>query len=164
MKNDDMRQKLVHLGNGAHALATQMLGSADDAADAVHEAFAAVLNRPEAYDSSKGSLKSWFMRVVHNRCIDQIRRRRPVDSNVGELVDPGMGPEQSLEIAQRDQVLRLALGQLRDDQRQIIVLRDYVDLSYAEIADVLDIAQGTVMSRLHRARLALKEELTRHDK
>jgi RNA polymerase sigma-70 factor (ECF subfamily) len=44
-------------------------------------------------------------------------------------------------------------------QREIIVLRDYMDLSYAEIADVLEIAPGTVMSRLHRARLALKEAL-----
>ena len=164
MKNENMRQRLVHLGNGAHALATQMLGSADDAADAVHDAFATVLKRPQAYDASRGSLKAWFLSVVHNRCIDQIRRRRPVDSGAGELVDPGPGPEQTLEIAERDQALRLALGKLRNDRRQIIVLRDYVDLSYAEIASVLDIAQGTVMSRLHRARLALKEELTRHDK
>ena len=162
MKNDDMRRELVHLGNGAHALATQMLGSADDAADAVHDAFVAALNRPEAYDASKGSLKAWFLRVVRNRCIDQIRRRRPAGSRVGELIDPGKGPEQSLEVAERDRELGEALGRLRNEQRQIIVLRDYMDLSYAEIAGVLDIAQGTVMSRLHRARLALKEELNCH--
>jgi RNA polymerase sigma-70 factor (ECF subfamily) len=51
------------------------------------------------------------------------------------------------------------LARLSAGQRQIIVLRDYMDLSYAEIADVLEIAQGTVMSQLHRARIALKEEL-----
>ena len=162
MKKDAMQQELIHLGNGAHALATQMLGSADDASDAVHDAFATVLGRPEAFDATKGSLKAWFLRVVRNRCIDQMRRRRPVDSGVGELADPGTGPEQSLEIAQRDLALRTALAQLRGEQREIIVLRDYMDLSYSEIAGVLGIAQGTVMSRLHRARLALKEELTRH--
>jgi len=54
------------------------------------------------------------------------------------------------------------LEKLSDGQRQIIVLRDYMDLSYAEIADALEVAPGTVMSRLHRARLALREELTRH--
>jgi len=161
MKTDDMRKELILLGNGAHALATQMLGSADDAADAVHDAFATVLHRPEVYDASKGPLKAWFLRVVRNRCIDLIRRRKPVDSNVGEQVHPGMGPEQRLEIAQRDESLRLALSNLRSDQRQIIVLRDYVELTYAGIADVLDIAPGTVMSRLHRARLALREELVR---
>ena len=164
MKNDEMRQELVHLGNGAHALATQMLGSPDDAADAVHDAFTTVLNRPEAFDASKGTLKSWFLRVVHNRCIDLIRRRRPESMDVGELIDPGTGPERTLEVAERDRELRQALDQLRDEQRQIIVLRDYIDLSYAEIANVLDIAPGTVMSRLHRARMALKEELSRHDK
>jgi RNA polymerase sigma-70 factor (ECF subfamily) len=163
MKNEAMRQKLTLLGNGAHALATQMLGSADDAADAVHDAFVTVLKRPQVYDASKGSLKTWFLSVVHNRCIDKIRRRRPLVSGQGQLIDPGLRPDQHLEIAERDRALKTALGALRNDQREIIVLRDYVDLSYAEITAVLDIAQGTVMSRLHRARLALKEELTRHD-
>lgn len=55
-----------------------------------------------------------------------------------------------------------ALASLSVEQREIIVLRDYIDLSYAEIADVLEIASGTVMSRLHRARMALKKELTSH--
>ncbi len=162
-----MRQQLVQLGNGAHALATQILGNADDAADAVHDAFAKVLRKPDAYDASKGPLKPWFLHVVRNRCIDLIRRRRPGDVNSGdvkfeELSDPGPGPANSLEIAQRDQTLQLALANLSSEHRQIVVLRDYMDLSYAEIANVLDIAHGTVMSRLHRARLALKEELTRH--
>lgn len=52
---------------------------------------------------------------------------------------------------------------LPSGQRQIILLRDYLDLPYAEIAQVLQIAPGTVMSRLHRARMALKEELEKFD-
>ena len=158
-----MRQQLVHLGNGAHALATQILGSPDDAADAVHDAFAVALSKPDAFDASKGSLKTWFFRVVHNRCIDLIRRRRPDDFDISELSDSGLGPEQILELSQRDAFLNKAIRQLKSEQRQIIVLRDYLDLSYAEIAIVLDLANGTVMSRLHRARMALKEELSRHD-
>ena len=118
MKSDDMRHQLAHLGNGAHALATQMLGSAEAAEDAVQDAFTSVLHRPDAFDASKGTLKSWFLTIVHNRCIDLIRRRRPEESDIAD----------------------------------------------AGIADVLGIAKGTVMSRLHRARLALKEELTRHGK
>jgi len=85
MKNQTMRQQLVQLGNGAHALATQMLGNADDAADAVHDAFAKVLKKPGAYDANNGLLKPWFLRVVRNHCIDLIRRRRPGDSAVEEL-------------------------------------------------------------------------------
>lgn len=162
MKNDDMRQELIQLRNGAHALATYMLGSPDDAADAVHDAFAIALKRPEAFDAGKTSLKTWFLCVVRNRCIDLIRRRRPLDEVTDELVDHSAGPEQLLELAQRDDEVQRALACLGTEQRQIVVLRDYMDLSYAEIAAVLGVAQGTVMSRLHRARMALKEELIRH--
>ena len=162
MKNQDMRNQLAQLGNGAHALAFQMLGNTDDATDAVQDAFVKVLNKPGAYNADTGPLAPWFFRVVRNRCIDLIRRRRPEDANAPELSDPGPGPENSLEGDQRNRLLKRALASLSDEQRQIIVLRDYIDLSYAEIADVLEIAGGTVMSRLHRARMALKEELTSH--
>lgn len=162
MKNQDMRNQLAQLGNGAHALALQMLGNTDEATDAVQDAFVKVLDRPGAYNADAGPLTPWFLRVVRNHCIDLIRRRRPEVAGTLELSDPGPGPEASLGSAQRTQLLKQALARLAVEQRQIIVLRDYMDLSYAEIAEVLEIAGGTVMSRLHRARLALKEELTRH--
>jgi len=162
MNNQDMRNQLVQLGNGAHALALQMLGNTDDATDAVQDAFVKVLNKPDAYDANTGPLAPWFLRVVRNHCIDMIRRRRPENAETLEPSDPGPGPEDSLEGAQRDQLLKRSLAKLSVEQRQIIVLRDYMDLSYAEIADVLEIAGGTVMSRLHRARMALKEELSNH--
>lgn len=159
MDKQDMRQDLAQLGGGAHALAIQILGNTDDAADAVHDAFETALTRPDAYDSQKGPLKPWFLRVVRNRCIDMVRRRRASDVAVDELVDPAVTPEEALRIDQRTQTIRHALASVPSDKREIIVLRDYLDLSYAEIADVLSIAPGTVMSRLHRARLALKEAL-----
>ena len=56
-----------------------------------------------------------------------------------------------------------AMSRLSAAQREIVVLRDYMGLSYAEIADVLDIPKGTVMSKLHRARQALRKELTDHE-
>lgn len=154
-----MQRELAHLGNGAHAFATQMLGSVDDAADAVHDALATALQRPDAWDASKGSLKTWFMRVVRNRCIDMIRLRKAGGDTTDELIDTALGPEEVLVIEQRDKALQIALSRLEASQRQIIVLSDYVGLSYREIANVLDVPAGTVMSRLHRARLALKKEL-----
>ena len=155
----DMQNELVNLGGGAHALAIQILGNPDDAADAVHDALAAVLSKPSAYDRKKGPLKPWFLRVVRNRCVDQIRRRRQADVPVEELIDNNATPEQALQNAQRDHGLNKALAAISPDQRQIVVLRDYLELSYAEIAEVQGIAKGTVMSRLHRARMALKEAL-----
>ena len=163
MKTGDMRQELEQLGGGAHALAIQILGNSADAADAVHDAFATALSKPDAFDSSKGKLKPWFLRMVRNRCFDMLRRRRPSDMPVDELVDAAATPEQALEMSQRDRGVRRALTSISSDQRQIIILRDYLDLSYSEIAGVLDIAQGTVMSRLHRSRLALKEVFDSYD-
>jgi len=157
-----MHQELAQLGNGAHALAIQILGNADDAADAVHDAFTRVLARPGAYRPDRGALKPWFLRIVRNCCLDMLRRRRPGTVDVESLTDSGTGPEQTLENSQRDRALQQALTRLPPEQREILILRDYLDLSYAEIADVLGIAHGTVMSRLHRARLALKEELIPH--
>ena len=154
-----MKQELAQLGNGAHALAMQILGNREDAADAVHDAFAAVLGKTDSYDRDRGPLKPWFLSVVRNRCIDRLRQRRPSGVDVEVLADSTARPDELAETGERDRQLRSALARLGPDQRQILVLRDYLDLSYAEIAAVLEVAPGTVMSRLHRARMALKTEL-----
>ena len=158
METIQMQRELVHLGNGAHALAIQILGNSEDAADAVHDAFATALARPESYDSRRGALKPWFLRV-RNRCIDLLRKRRPTGIDADLLADPGTAPDEQLENRQRDLSLKKALAAISPEKRQIVVVRDYLDLSYAEIAMVLDVAPGTVMSRLHRARMDLKKEL-----
>ena len=163
MQASDMKQELARLGNGAHALAIQIMGNRDDAADAVHDAFAVALSRPAAYDHSRGPLKPWFLRVVRNRCIDLLRQKRPSDPAVEQLADPESSPERAAVERQRDRQLRAALEKLPPERRQIVVLRDYLDLSYAEIAAVLDIAPGTVMSRLHRSRMMLKDLLEQID-
>mgnify|MGYP001815173333 FL=1 len=163
MKIDDMRNELAELGGGAHVLAVQILGNSDDAADAVQDALTTVLGRPSAYDARKGPLKPWFLRIVRNRCIDLLRRRRVTDGAVDDIADQGVTPERAAELDDRDRNLRQALAALDDAQRQIIVLRDYMDLPYAQIAEVLDVAPGTVMSRLHRARLALANEYRKYD-
>jgi RNA polymerase sigma-70 factor (ECF subfamily) len=159
MNTHDM-QHLLQLGNGAHALALQMLGNADDATDVVQDAIVKALRNRGGYDARTGPLAPWFLRVVRNGCIDLIRRRRPHDADIDALSEPGPGPQEMLELSQRDRELHAALARLSAEQRQIIVLRDYMDLSYAVIAEVLDVPQGTVMSKLHRARLALRKELT----
>jgi RNA polymerase sigma-70 factor (ECF subfamily) len=129
----------------------------------VHDAFETALSKPGSYDRRKGALRPWFLRVVRNRCIDMLRRRHGSDVPVDTLLDRGQMPDEALESAQTAATIQAALRSIPSDKRQIVVLRDYLDLSYAEIADVLDIAPGTVMSRLHRARMALKEALENHD-
>lgn len=160
MDKQQFQQELVALCDGAHVLAMQILGKREDALDVVQDAITSTLTRPEAYQAEKGPLKPWFLRVVRNRCIDLLRQIHPSDVSVEELQDNAANPEQTLALAQFDDILKHALEELTVDQRQIVVLRDYLNLSYAEIADVLDITSGTVMSRLHRSRLALKKILT----
>lgn len=163
MNTSEIKQELITLGGGAHALASQILGNPDDASDAVQDSFATVLGRPGAYDANKGPLKPWFLRVVRNRCLDLLRRRKPGDESIDVMPDKNATPEQAAEIAERDRELKRALQSISNDQRQIVILRDYLDLSYAEIAAVIDVAPGTVMSRLHRARLALREVLKSYE-
>lgn len=159
MNISEIKRELIMLGGGAHALAIQILGNPDDASDAVQDSFATVLGKPGAYDVDKGPLKPWFLRVVRNRCLDLLRRRRASAESFDFLEDKNATPEQAAEIDERDRELRRALVSISNEQRQIVILRDYLDLSYAEIADVIEVAPGTVMSRLHRARLALREVL-----
>ena len=78
---------------------------------------------------------------------------------VDGLLDPAPPLEHALLREQQDRQLHAALRELSDAQREIVMLRDFLDLSYAEIAEVLELAQGTVMSRLHRARQELKRRL-----
>jgi RNA polymerase sigma-70 factor (ECF subfamily) len=158
-----MKRELVQLGVGAHALAVQILGNYADAEDAVHDAFETALTRPGRYDARKGPLRPWFFRVVRNRCIDMLRCRQGRALPVEELESGVPSPETALEIRQAQSRVQRALACLSPDQSQIVVLRDYLDLTYAEIAKVLDIPRGTVMSRLHRSRLALKEILENDD-
>ena len=159
-----MRQELAQLGQGAHALAIQMLGNVDDAADAVHDAYVSVLARPQTYDCDKGPLRPWFLRIVRNRCIDMLRGRRPAEDRVAELEEIAPGPAEATQISQRRAFVENVLLAMQAQHREIVILRDYVDLTYGEIADVLGIAPGTVMSRLHRARLALREALSNYER
>jgi RNA polymerase sigma-70 factor (ECF subfamily) len=163
MNGHEMQTQLLQLGNGAHALALQLLGNADDATDVVQDAIVKTLAPRGGYDSTAGPLAPWFLRVVRNGCIDLLRRRRPGGVDVAELSHPGPGPQAVAEASQRDRELHAALSRLPAGQRQVIVLRDYMDLSYAEIATVLNVPAGTVMSKLHRARTALRKELTNHE-
>ena len=154
-----MQHELIRLGAGAHAFAIQILGNRDDAADAVQDAMVKALTAPDTYDAKQGPLKPWFYRVVRNRCLDLLRGRRRGTETVEALPAAGPDPESALVTEQRDSEIRRVLETLPPAHRQILVLRDYLDLGYAEIGVVLDVPPGTVMSRLHRARNAMREAL-----
>ena len=154
------------LGNHGYALATRMLRHREDAADAVQDAMHQIFRKSKTFDARRGSLKAWFLTIVRNRCIDMRRRSAPLSGN--ESFDPM--DEKRLpadHINQRNELVQqvtAALAAMSDSNREIILLRDFEKLSYSEISQVLGIAQGTVMSRLHRARRQLRTDVMSHQK
>ena len=93
-----------------------------------------------------------------------LRGRRPGHDRVVQVAADSPGPAEETEISQRRELLQKALLSMRSQHREIVILRDYLDLSYAEIGDILGLAPGTVMSRLHRARLGLREALSNYER
>lgn len=157
LANEDLRT----LGNQGFSLAFRMLGHRDDAADAVQDAMHQMYRRQTTYRAGRGSVRSWFLKIVRNRCIDMQRKLRPAPA--GEFLDPiDQRTGSPLAVSERDELVarvRQALAELSDANREIILLRDFHGLRYAEICEVLGLSSGTVMSRLHRARQQLRNKV-----
>jgi len=135
-----------------------ILGSTQEAEDVAQEVFIKVWNSLSRYHG-QGAFASWLYRIAVNTSIDALRRRRD-DLPLDELQSVGEErPEESvLRRAERGRV-RLAVRSLPPACRAALVLREYEQLSYKEIAEVLQVPIGTVMSRLHYGRQTLKKML-----
>jgi RNA polymerase sigma-70 factor (ECF subfamily) len=154
-------QALELVGRRGFAYAWQMLRNHDDALDAVQTALAAVWQHRGRLQRGRDP-RGWFYRVLRNKCVDMLRTRRTHRTTSLEGDPPARiatGPTGEANRREESARLRQALAELSDEMREIVLLRDYHDLAYAEIASVLGIPPGTVMSRLHRARSALRERL-----
>jgi RNA polymerase sigma-70 factor (ECF subfamily) len=149
----------------AYLLGLQLTGNREDALDIAQDAllrFFATLDRFQA----ERPVRPYLLRIVRNRAADLWRRRRirrAESLDAGELprqiADDRPEPEESARRAELRRRVWRAVSELAPAKREILVLRDYHDLTYAEIAKVLEIPIGTVMSRLHAARKALREIL-----
>jgi RNA polymerase sigma-70 factor (ECF subfamily) len=129
--------------------------------DMAQEAFLrAWLNLPSFRPHS--SLRNWLYRIAVNATLDVLRRRTDEsleDEEAWVYPDQAAGPETSLIEKERVALLQLAMCSMPEAARSVLVLREYGSLSYQEIASVLDIPVGTVMSRLNYARNRLRELL-----
>ena len=155
-------EDLKCLAGKGFSLAFRILQHREDAMDAVQDSLHQLYRKQNQFDSQRGSVQSWFLKIVRNRCID-LQRKSRVHTHGDEgplVVDEAMAtPGQSAQQKEMIQMARSALTQLPDEAREIILLRDFHDLSYAEISEVLGIPAGTVMSRLHRAREQLRKQV-----
>lgn len=162
------REQLATLHrSSAYVLALQLLGNREDALDVTQDAMLRFFTTLHRFDVQR-PVRPWLLRIVRNRAQDLHRRRRvrrhesleeiDVEGVVREqAIDLTVDLERDLAFAQLRRRLWRALGALPRQQREIVVLRDYQELSYAEIAERLAIPLGTVMSRLHAARKRLRE-------
>jgi RNA polymerase sigma-70 factor (ECF subfamily) len=144
------------------------VGCPHAAEDIVQEAFVKAFLRLDSFQQ-QSKFYTWLYRIAINLRITHYRKNsRPVyslesvdQSRLSHRVDPSGSPDDiALRVEARQQV-RDALKQLADQHRRILVLRDYEQLDYQSISEILNVRLGTVRSRLHRARCALKDEIHR---
>ena len=154
---------LPHL-DAAYALARWLTRNDADAADAVQEAMLRAFRYFDTY--REGDAKSWILRIVRRTCYSWLERNRPADVvplDEEEVLDGGgangpvAGNTEAL-LQNRSDLRRLdvLIETLPAPLREVIVLRELHELGYREIAEITGVPIGTVMSRLHRARSALR--------
>jgi len=139
------------------------VGNADDARDLSQEAFVKAYQARARFDEAR-PFYPWLYRILKNHCLNFVTRgHRHVslddENEHREIPSPAATPLENLEAGERRHLVRAALERLSVDQREIIVLKNFREHSYREIADILGVPIGTVMSRLFYARQALRAEI-----
>jgi RNA polymerase sigma-70 factor (ECF subfamily) len=144
---------------------THLCGSYEEAEDVAQEALVQAFLKLRTFAGSS-AFYTWLYRIAINAAISRRRRRRPEVSvedcrqhRGDQLADAGELPPQRLLREERAAQIRCALGRLSEEYRAILVLREIEGFAYDQIAEILGLPAGTVRSRLHRARLQLKEQL-----
>ena len=145
------------------------MGNVEDARDVVQEAFVQAFLRLKTFQHSS-AFYTWLYRIAFNVGASH-RRRKHVTVSVEqareatgeEPVDSGPQPSEQLQQKERCYQVRQAITQLSEEHRAVVVLRDMEGLCYDDIAEILTLPMGTVRSRIHRARVQLRDILRDHD-
>jgi RNA polymerase sigma-70 factor (ECF subfamily) len=156
-------------------LVYRMLGNREEAEDVAQEVFVTVF---KSIDSFRGEAKfsTWLYRIAANHCKNRMkylgRRSYKATGELDEAAEREMhqngnvrahvdGPDEVLEGMQLERMVQEGIATLEEEHRELIVLRDVEDMSYEEIGSITGLADGTVKSRLHRARMALKDYMAK---
>ena len=148
----------------AYYSALALVGSHDEAMDLSQQAFIRAWMAIRKFEVGRRFF-TWYYRILRNLCLNRLRDRAAQAApmahfdHVLDVADDEQDPALEADRALLRDRVRMALGELRPEEREIIVLRDFDEHSYAEIADLLECPLGTVMSRLYYARKHLKEML-----
>jgi RNA polymerase sigma-70 factor (ECF subfamily) len=151
-----------------------MLSDREDALDAAQEVFLSAWRNLSEF-RGEAALSTWLLRIAANRCLNRIRRRKslseretpwlePAGDEDGLIFQPASGeadhPDRLAEIREMGEILTEALSRLDPGSRWMVLLSDVEGFSYEEIAALADVPVGTVKSRLHRARMAMRRLLS----
>jgi RNA polymerase sigma-70 factor, ECF subfamily len=150
----------------------RLADNAEDARDVVQEAF---LHAYQSLSTFKGDslFFTWLYRIAVNTAISMKRKKRIVlriqpggEGNVVEPTDPSEStkPGHAIEMAEEELRVHNALAKLSQEHRSVLVMKDMEGMKYEEMADILGVPVGTIRSRLHRARLEMRDILLQEDK
>ncbi|MCE5250129.1 RNA polymerase sigma factor [bacterium] len=151
----------------AYGFAFSYLRNADDALNVSQDAFVRAWKAIDTFEKGR-SFRPWFFSIIKNLSLNLIEKRKSLreisidkamEDSGFDIADDSSDPHDMLEKSETQQQVWKAIMELKNEFREVIVLKHFHDLSYREIADTIGIPEGTVMSRLYHARLALKERL-----
>lgn len=141
-------------------------GSTEDARDAVQDALVQAFVKLETFQRTS-AFYTWLFRIAYNTAVSHRRRRKPSlsvdearDARGEEPIDDGAPPDERLHKQEQATQVRMALANLSEEHRAILVLREVDGCCYETISQMLDLPLGTVRSRLFRARMQMREQLT----
>jgi RNA polymerase sigma-70 factor, ECF subfamily len=148
-----------------YAMCYRFTGSGSEAQDLTQEVFLRVFRTVRSFRSAEGSFATWLSRVTRNLLIDHYRRTRQdratdsIEEQLPMLEEEGAAasarPDHVLAGREASEILQATLQKLSPDLREAVILRDLQEMEYREIAQVLDIPEGTVKSRINRGRAEL---------
>src|SRR5437763_1513157 len=147
-----------------YRFALYMTGRPEIADDVAQETFMALINNSAAYDENKGAVNSFLIGIARNQALRRLRQERitvPVDE-YQEEIDKGVAVRGQFSSSIRKEkidAVRKAVLSLPEHYREVVILCELQEMSYAEAAHIMNCAVGTIRSRLHRARAILTEKL-----
>jgi RNA polymerase sigma-70 factor (ECF subfamily) len=178
-RDEQAFDEIVRLyGDKVFSLVYRMIGNRAEAEDITQEVFITVFKTIETF-RGEAKFSTWLLRIAANHSKNRIKylSRRATDPegldgagagdvqaapNVAPLTAQIDAPDVIMEAKEIDQLMQQAIAALDEDQRLLVILRDVEEMSYEEIGEVTSLPEGTIKSRLHRARMAIKEWLDRH--
>jgi RNA polymerase sigma-70 factor (ECF subfamily) len=150
---------LVRYEKPVYNAAYRMLHSSEDARDVTQTVFLKVFERIDQFDPQRRFF-SWVYRIALNESINWLNKSNRLDPIDDNIADDCNGPEKEVGNQQLGESMQAALMTISADKRQVVVLKHILGCSYQEIAEVLEIPEKKVKSRLYSARQLLKDNLT----